>query len=298
MTYPSLFHDPNGELFFSYRTGVSGKGVTVWNRYSTETGSWSRITEHGLFNGQGHYNAYHNYEPIAGPDGRFHIVFMWRETPVANTNFHISHVCSKDLIHWETYLGEPLEIPITAQTRGVVVDPVESGNGLINIAFGLGWDGEQQPVVTYHKYDAEGLSQSFNARLEGEAWVVHQTSQWADFRWPLDLLGSLVEDVRVDPVELGPEDRLIQTAYHVDHGIKTWVLDEQFLFLEQELEEHPVPAVAELLEVRSEFPEMMVHLQRFGEWYLRWESLPINQDQPYDPRYPESSMLSVYRLGR
>lgn len=297
VTYPSLFLNAEGVLHFSYRIGGSGDGTTIWNRYDTSLRSWSRLTDQGLFNGQGAVNAYHNYTPIEGPDGRFHIVFMWRETPVANTNFHISHIASADLLNWETYAGEGVTIPVTPDTPGVVVDPVESRNGLINMGFGIGWDQSDRPIVTYHKYDEVGLSQYFNTRLEGGNWVIHQTSAWPSFKWDLDREGSLAPDVQAGPVTVDPENRLIQTSHHVQHGAKTWVLDEEILAIEEALDEHPAPVVAELMQVRDTFPNMTVHLNRYGDRYLRWETLPINQDRDPGGPYPDPSQLTLYRLG-
>jgi hypothetical protein len=85
-----------------------------------------------LFNGEGQVNAYQT-SPVAGPDGFFHVIWMWRNTPVANTNHHLSHIKSRDLINWETMSGVKLQIPITQSTQGVVADPVGPGRGLINM---------------------------------------------------------------------------------------------------------------------------------------------------------------------
>ena len=54
-----------------------------------------------LFDGQGRRNAY-PLGPVTGPDGRFHVVWVWRDTPDCATNNNLSYARSRDLIHWET----------------------------------------------------------------------------------------------------------------------------------------------------------------------------------------------------
>ncbi len=301
VTYPAFFKNQAGILHYSYRDGGSGDGATVWNTYDEVTRSWSRLTAAGLFDGLGEVNAYHNYVPFYGPDGRFHIVFMWRETPVANTNFNISLISSENLVDWETYQGTPVAMPVTPEdtTLGLIVDPVPSGQGLINMGFGLGWDSEERPIVSYHKYDQSGQSQIFDTRLEDDVWQVHQVSPWTDgFRWDLDRTGSLSGDVMAEAVSLDQEGQLMQPVYRSGLGEKTWLVDETTLAVIESLDEHPVSAIAELMRPRTTDPaNMVVHLKRYGDYYLRWETLPVNQDQDPGPPYPEPTQLMVYRLG-
>ena len=111
VTYPVFIKRSDGKLFFQYRDGGSGSGTTIWNSYDVITKKWSRITSSGVFNGEGQVNAYQT-SPVAGPDGFFHVIWMWRNTPVANTNHHLSHIKSRDLINWETMSGVKLQIPL------------------------------------------------------------------------------------------------------------------------------------------------------------------------------------------
>jgi alpha-L-rhamnosidase len=57
-----------------------------------------------LLDGEGERSAYSS-GPQRGPDGRFHLLWMWRETPDAMTNHTLSYARSRDLIHWETSSG-------------------------------------------------------------------------------------------------------------------------------------------------------------------------------------------------
>jgi hypothetical protein len=79
--------------------------------------------------------------------------------------------------------------------NGEVIDPAKPGAGLINMTYQLGWDARHRPFVAYHRYDAQGRSQAFVARPDGEgAWLVRQVSQW-DFRWEFPGNGSQVREV-------------------------------------------------------------------------------------------------------
>ena len=41
---------------------------------------------------------------------------------------------------------------------------------------------------------------------------------------------------------------------------------------------------------------MQVHFKVDGDYYLRWETLPENQDLARNPPLPEPTMLSVYKI--
>jgi len=59
-------------------------------------------------------NAYCS-RPALGPDGRFHMTWVWRDTPDCATNHDLSYARSADLVHWETGGGEPLKLPLGLQ---------------------------------------------------------------------------------------------------------------------------------------------------------------------------------------
>ena len=72
------FAVPDEELFFQYRDGRSGSGRQIFNRYDAESMSWRRVADEPFLDGRRRANAY-PVGPVAGPDGRFHLVWMWRE---------------------------------------------------------------------------------------------------------------------------------------------------------------------------------------------------------------------------
>ena len=62
-----------------------------------------------LVDGEGRGNAYF-VGPTQGPDGVFHLTWVWRDTPEAATNHDLSDARSRDLVHWEKSNGAPLKL--------------------------------------------------------------------------------------------------------------------------------------------------------------------------------------------
>jgi hypothetical protein len=129
-TYPLFFHDTAGNLVFNYRDGSSGSGNHIFNIYDAGTKTWRRLLNAPFTDGQGLRNAY-PVGPVLGPDAFWHMVWVWRETPDAETNHDLSYARSRDLVQWQTAAGTNLTLPITLAT-GDIVDPVPVTGGTIN----------------------------------------------------------------------------------------------------------------------------------------------------------------------
>jgi hypothetical protein len=295
VTYPVFVRGSDGRLYFQYRDGGSGSGNTIWNGYNLQTKRWSRITSQGLFNGGGSVNAYPT-NPVLGPDGQFHIIWMWRDTPVANTNHHLSHIKSSDLVTWKTMAGQNLTLPITQSTAGVVADPITAGNGLINMDFWISWDSQKRAVLTYHRYDNNNISQIWNTRWENNAWKIYQTSSWTSFKWNLDLQGSLAHDIAATPLEIDAQGRLLQYYVYRDKIKRQWVLNESTLKPLSDSVWKPPAGQEEIYRVESTFDSMMVNLKKQDNYWIKWETMPINQDVAR-ASYPSGSMLRLYTMG-
>ncbi|MEE2629143.1 MAG: BNR-4 repeat-containing protein, partial [Candidatus Latescibacterota bacterium] len=176
-TYPVFMHGPQGlseegaapgdadPLVFYFRDGQSGNGVNYYNRYDELTRSWSRLVDTPILDGMDAMNAYAR-KPEPGPDGYYHMVWMWRDTPDCATNHDISYARSRDLVQWEAGDGSALELPITIKNRAAIVDPSPPGGGLINMCQSLGFDSQHRPIVSYHRHDENGHTQAFAARVE------------------------------------------------------------------------------------------------------------------------------------
>jgi hypothetical protein len=94
-TYPKFTTAPDGALLFHYRDGWSGNGQEIYNAYDPKTKTWRRFLEKNLISGKGKRNAYQR-GPTLGPDGWYHLLWMWRETHHVETCNHLSYARSKD----------------------------------------------------------------------------------------------------------------------------------------------------------------------------------------------------------
>lgn len=62
----------------------------------------------------------HTSTPVLGPDGYFHMAWMWRDTPDVSTNHLLSYARTKDYVNWENVNGVKLSLPLTEATPAVV----------------------------------------------------------------------------------------------------------------------------------------------------------------------------------
>jgi hypothetical protein len=297
-TYPLFFHDTSGNLVFNYRDGMSGNGNHIFNIYDTATKTWRRLLNAPFTDGEGQRSAY-PVGPVLGPDGWWHMVWVWRDTPDASTNHDLSYARSQDLVHWQTAAGKALTLPITLAT-GDIVDPVPSGGGMINNNTKVGFDAQNRAIVAYHKYDAAGNTQLYNARFEGGRWVTHQTSTWS-YRWAFSGQGTLVFEIEVEPVTVDG-GVLKQRYYHARYGgWGAFALDATTLAATATLG-RSLPYPVSLETVESTTAGMGVRWQDDSGagpdatvlYMLRWETLDSNRDMARSPPYPPPSRLRLY----
>jgi hypothetical protein len=320
-TYPQFLRGPAGELIFSYRDGGSGNGDQLYNVYDPDTRTWRRLIDGPLVSGEGEMNAYIQ-GPTRGPDGRFHMAWVWRDTPDCATNHDLSYARSRDLVHWENSRGEAIPLPITIRT-GEIVDAVPAGGGLLNSNVRLAFDAQGRPVISYTKYEGpDGPLQVYNARLEKDGWNIQQASDWT-WRWEFRGGGSIGARVRVYPVEVTGSG-LRQRYENERHGRGFWVLDPETL---QPIppDVHSTPA-AELSNENASIPPAVMtrpakKAKAAGEgndetleppalmkrtagdsgrsampgvsYRLEWETLPPNRDRPRTSPLPPPSMLRL-----
>ena len=300
VTYPHFFRGPKGEFLFAYRDGRSGEGNQLYNIYDPKTQTWSRLLGTPLLDGQGERNAYPTV-PELGPDGYFHVVWVWRDTTSAETSHDPSYARSRDLVHWENSRGEPLALPITIET-GEIVSPVPVRGGIINGGVKLGFDDQKRVIVSFIKYDEKGKTQIYNARLENGHWNVVQASNW-NWRWDFEGGGSLDFGVRLGGVEVEPDGTLTQYYRNLKEGTGVWILDSKTLKVTGE-KPASAPMPRALSKVELEWPEMEAKRGYedggFGadgvRYILKWETLPSNRDKPREAPLPPPSMLKLFKL--
>lgn len=291
VTYPKFFDAPGQDLIFTYRIGGSGNGNQVYNRYKPQTQQWSRLLDQPLVDGEGQMNAY-LHGPILGPDGFFHLLWVWRDTPDAATNHDLSYAKSKDLVHWMKSDGSPQELPIT-MGNCEIIDPVPAGQGMINGNTVIGFDGAGRCIVSYHKFDEAGNTQIYQARREADDWQIYQSTDY-DFRWDFGGRGSLNSRISLQPVE-ATEQQLQQLVWLDTAGFQTHILDPKSL---QVVRKQP-PAdsyPAQLDQARRASHQVNMTKSSAGDtlYLLRWETLARNRDRPRDKPWPAATPLYLY----
>ncbi|MFC1716718.1 BNR repeat-containing protein [Candidatus Poribacteria bacterium] len=299
-TYPRFLRGADGELMFTYRDGSSGNGDQIYNVYDLESQTWRRFLDQPLTAGEGLRNAY-AHGPRRGPDGFFHLCWVWRDTPDCSTNHDLSYARSRDLAHWETSDSSPLNLPITLET-GEIVDPVPVGGGIINGNTILGFDSQDRLIISYHKFDDQGNTQLYNARREKDGWKIYQTSQW-DYRWEFKGGGAIPFEIRIGGVRVESDGSLSQSYSHPKHGSGQWLLDEATLKPIGKLPRRSSYPPS-LSHVESQFPGMQVRWrsdsgkseEKGVRYAMRWETLPAHRDRPREGQPPAPVMLKLYRL--
>lgn len=297
-TYPAFLTGADHRLIFTYRDGASGNGDQLFNVYDAPSKSWHRLLEQPFTSGEGKMNAYFQ-GPVPGPDGRFHLCWVWRDSGNCNSNHDPCYARSADLVHWENSAGKPLTLPITLATADIV-DPVPVKGGIINGNTKLGFDSLRRPVISYHKYDGAGNTQIYNARFEEGTWKICQASHW-DYRWDFDGGGTIEFKVGLSGVSAGPPGQLKQT-YHYPKASGGWLLDEATLKPVGTYDEAPRPAA--MNELKSSFPGMGI--RRAGDlggsdepgvtYVMQWETLGVNRDKPRPGPLPAAAPLRVFKL--
>jgi hypothetical protein len=314
--YPTFITGPDDELYFTYRQGASGRGDQIFNVYNHNARTWERLYDTPLFDGRGRMNAYGG--PRLGPDGIWHATWVWRDTPDNATNHSVSYARSRDMRNWETADGSPVNLPITSETEGVIVDPAGPGSGISNMTSGgLGWDSQNRTIRTYHKFDKDGNSQVFNARFEDGHWNIVQATVW-NFRWNYEGTGALPSVIRIGNVSIGESGTLELVVWSRHHGDELIILDENSLKpikrtkpedMPEWKEEMLVPKLDFMVEPNPELlrdggPMEVTLIEDMGEtvheevkYILRWEHAGRNRDRPVPEPWPEPTMLRVYKIA-
>jgi hypothetical protein len=295
-TYPKFSFGPKNELIFTYRDGGSGNGNQIFNVYDSATRTWSRLMDKPLTDGEGERNAYFQ-GPVKGPDGFFHLAWVWRETPDAATNHDLSYARSKDLRHWENAAGKPLALPIKLND-GAIVDPVPQQGGMINGNTKIGFDDKGRVTISYHKHDAAGNTQPWTARLEDGGWKFHQITDWP-WRWDFSGGGTLTFGISIGPVTRESDGRLTQGYGHAKFGGGTWLLDPGTLRATGKANRRATSP--SLGKIEGGFPGLKVKTAGDSgtsdkpgiRYLLRWEALEANRDRPRAEPLPEPSMLRL-----
>jgi len=129
VTYPEFYRRPDGNLFFLYRDGSSGKGNLVINSYDIKTRQWTQLHAN-LIDGEGHRNAY--WQACIDTKGTLHISWVWRENPDVRSNHDLCYAKSDDGGRtWSRSDGSKYQLPIRRETAQTV-EYIPENSDLIN----------------------------------------------------------------------------------------------------------------------------------------------------------------------
>jgi hypothetical protein len=298
-TYPKFMHTKNRELIFHYRDGGSGNGNEIYNLYSCQTKSWSRMIDVPLTDGQGKMNAYQS-EPTILEDNFYHVYWVWRDSPDCSTNHDLSYMKSPDLKNWFDCFGNKIELPATLDKKGLIVDPIPVEGGIINLAAKLCLDKNNNPVFVYHKYDSIGNLQLYAAHIDGEKWIYNQLTDW-DYRWEFSGFGSMIRDFRLKNFTKRRDGYYEIDYWHIKYGNGNILLNNKFKNVGKVLKPKQSSSI---LQVEGSFPDLQVNTsedegytnEKNIKYILKWETLPNNRDMARPKPWPRPSRLLLYKF--
>ncbi len=110
VTYPCFYALRGGDLLFNYRSGASGRGNLVLNRYDVKQRKWYRVQD-VLIDGENKRNAY--WQMYVDKAGTIHLSWVWRETWHVETNHDLCYARSYDNGKtWYKATGRKYDLPI------------------------------------------------------------------------------------------------------------------------------------------------------------------------------------------
>lgn len=170
VSYPEFYRQPDGNLLFFYRSGGSGRGNLVINRYDVATQRWERLQDN-LISGEGKRNAY--WQAFLDQRGTLHVSWVWRETPDVASNHDMAYARSRDGGRtWERSDGAAYALPITAASAEYALR-IAQNSELINQT-SMAADSQGNPYIAGYWRDAPSLVPQYHVVFHtGAAWKVH-----------------------------------------------------------------------------------------------------------------------------
>ncbi|MCD8044978.1 MAG: BNR repeat-containing protein [Tannerellaceae bacterium] len=174
VTYPEFYKLSNGDLLFAYRSGESGRGNLVLNRYLTEEKRWIRIQDI-LIDGEGQRNAY--WQMYVDTHDTIHLSWVWRESWLVETNHDLCYACSVDGgISWKKSDGSVYTLPITAGNAEYAWH-IPQQSELINQTSMTADKNGNPYIATYWRDPDSRVPQYRLVYFDGHSWQQQQVSQ-------------------------------------------------------------------------------------------------------------------------
>lgn len=174
VTYPEFYSLANGDLLFVYRSGSSGRGNLVMNRYLLKDQKWIRV-QNILIDGEDQRNAY--WQLYVDEKGTIHLSWVWRETWMVETNHDMCYARSFDNgVTWYKATGEKCELPITLANAEYACY-IPQNSELINQT-SMGANAAGNPfIATYWRDQNSDVPQYRIIWHDGKEWHNRQVSQ-------------------------------------------------------------------------------------------------------------------------
>lgn len=184
VTYPEFYRLLGGDLLFVYRSGASGRGNLVMNRYDVKHSKWSRA-QNILIDGENERNAY--WQLYVDAEGTIHLSWVWRESWLVETNHDICYACSKDGGRtWQKSTGENYNLPIRINNAEVACS-IPQHSELINQTSMCTDESGHPYIATYWRAVGDSVPQYRLVWNDGKIW---HTSQVSHRTTPFSLSGG------------------------------------------------------------------------------------------------------------
>lgn len=171
VSYPQFYNLPSGDLLFMYRSGESGRGSLVLNKYDTAQKEWSQLHSN-LIDGEDARNAY--WQAYVDTQGSVHLSWVWRETWDVETNHDIAYAKSLDGGKtWVTSTEKPYALPITASSAEYAWEIPQNSSLINQTAMTADQDGNPY-IVNY--WNTEGTTQYHLVYKKDDEWKVENTA--------------------------------------------------------------------------------------------------------------------------
>lgn len=184
VTYPEFYRLPDGDLLFAYRSGASGRGNLLLNRYDLKSRTWKRV-QNILIDGENQRNAY--WQLYVDEDGKIHLSWVWRETWMVETNHDLCYACSPDEGKtWYKSDGEKYTLPIRKDNAEYACR-IPQNSELINQT-SMSADADGHPYIVTYWRDADSKVPQYRLVWnDGKTW---HNSQITDRKLPFTLKGG------------------------------------------------------------------------------------------------------------
>ncbi len=200
VTYPEFYRLASGDLLFVYRSGGSGRGNLVMNRYDLHSRQWTRVQDI-LIDGEDERNAY--WQLCVDPLGTIHLSWVWRETWLVETNHDLCYArSSDDGKTWQRTDGSSYSLPIRLSNAEYACH-IPQGSELINQT-SMTTDAQGHPFIATYWRDADSdVPQYRLVWHDGHQW---HTSQVSHRTTPFSLSGGGTKMIPIARPRLVVED--------------------------------------------------------------------------------------------